>query len=1160
MSSATSDYLQLREMLDRINEVVREFEVKCSRGDPECHETNFMFKIEEVLKSCIWSRFNIEPSYEYKVRVREGFVVRHYGRIDAYYGLVFFEYKTPIPGLKSDDVRRNTIERIKEDYIPGLLKDNNVMGLVNRIRAKGLKPLIVGIIFDGRRLVFIEYDVDANTCRIEPEIGYYELTIDTLRRVIRTVLATCRRKLDATILASEFGYKSAVARKLVTALYRKLKNIEEVGGRPLDLFNEWRKTISIAYPIGGELSRIAGDYGITEENVDGVKLFFAVQTYYALILKVLGAEVASRFYDSALTSFIDQLRRKIRSNKELLQELRIFEFGGPPRWYGIKNLLEGQLFSWYLDVWDDELYEAVKALIRELSEFDVESLELDLRLARDVFKLLYEELVPRREVRQKLGIYTTPDWLAEFILDKLGLTIENMLRLAEEKGDPLAPLDIRILDPGVGTGTFLTLYIQRLGEYLRRKFNSRIPEDKARDALKRITRNVMGFDIDALALMTARVNYLIALASTGLLPYKGGTSIEIPIHIANSIVPVEFLVTLAERRGLELYKIETSVDTFMLPVNVVSRLDRLLDLIEEWLDKNSECSTKVITRELEQSMEEASIICRDFYDRLLNLKRQNRDTIWISIVKSYLLPLQLGGAFDYVVGNPPWLSYRYVADPNYQEKILKPLIKDEYKLTREPELITQIEMATLFFIRCVDKFLKDGGRIGFVMPRAVFSADQHDKFRRAKVEKVKFGIEIIIDAENVKPLFYVPTCSIIATKGIDHKSSIHAEVINGELPENRHKVMPLSEALRMLKVESKELYLNTIGERSFWSYKRFILRAEKSYYYDKFRNGATIYPRAYWLVDIVDNAHPHIVIVRSSRRVRRRESKVIQELGPRPVERDYLYGVLTASELVPFYHLLPNVAVLPIRPGVATYQILGREVLRRVGHKHIAEWLNEVEKLWEEHRGAKAERMSIYEWLDYQRKLTSQNPKTKYRVVYNTSGTHLVASVVEVKPLMLENVNLNDVIVDYTLYLTHTNIEDEAHYLAAVLNSTIINEFIKPMQPKGEFGERHICKKPLELPIPEYNSRNSIHRRLAELGRLCRDKVKVNLDRLLKEASYDRVLEEKGVLDPRQLGILRQRVRHLLIEELGEIDELTLKLLENMSSEPRGLLKYGNKT
>jgi hypothetical protein len=38
---------------------------------------------------------DIKPEYEYRVHINEGFVSRHYGRIDAYYGLVLFEYEKP---------------------------------------------------------------------------------------------------------------------------------------------------------------------------------------------------------------------------------------------------------------------------------------------------------------------------------------------------------------------------------------------------------------------------------------------------------------------------------------------------------------------------------------------------------------------------------------------------------------------------------------------------------------------------------------------------------------------------------------------------------------------------------------------------------------------------------------------------------------------------------------------------------------------------------------------------------------------------------------------------------------------------------------------------------------------------------------------------------
>jgi hypothetical protein len=56
-------------------------------------------------------------------------------------------------------------------------------------------------------------------------------------------------------------------------------------GKAIIFFEEWRKPATYAYPLsGGELRKIAGYYGFTEKEareVDGVKLFYAIQSYYA---------------------------------------------------------------------------------------------------------------------------------------------------------------------------------------------------------------------------------------------------------------------------------------------------------------------------------------------------------------------------------------------------------------------------------------------------------------------------------------------------------------------------------------------------------------------------------------------------------------------------------------------------------------------------------------------------------------------------------------------------------------------------------------------------------------------------------------------------------------------------------------------------------------
>jgi SAM-dependent methyltransferase len=111
----------------------------------------------------------------------------------------------------------------------------------------------------------------------------------------------------------------------------------------------------------------------------------------------------------------------------------------------------------------------------------------------DIFKSPYQSLVPR-EVRHALGEYYTPDWLAELILDEAGYD-----------GAP----GKRLLDPSCGTGTFLVLAIRRAKEHGRAR------GEPAAETARRILADVRGFEVNPLAAMAARANYLLALGEEG---------------------------------------------------------------------------------------------------------------------------------------------------------------------------------------------------------------------------------------------------------------------------------------------------------------------------------------------------------------------------------------------------------------------------------------------------------------------------------------------------------------------------------------------------------------------------------------------------------------------------------------------------------------------
>lgn len=152
------------------------------------------------------------------------------------------------------------------------------------------------------------------------------------------------------------------------------------------------------------------------------------------------------------------------------------------------------------------------------------------------------------------------------------------------------------------------------------------------------------------------------------------------------------------------------------------------------------------------------------------------------------------------------------------------------------------------------------------------------------------------------------------------------------------------------------------------------------------------------------------------------------------------------------------------------------------GYRDAARWFQTAETMWTEHRGAKTTH-SLSEWLDYQNKLSRQNPESHWTVMYNALGTNVSAA-------LYDQTSGHRVVVDYKTYFMDVATRTEGLYLVGVFNSDAVNDAIKPFQPKGLMGERGVERLPLELPIPPFDPENALHREIAELAGVAADKVK----------------------------------------------------------------------
>lgn len=564
---------------------------------------------------------------------------------------------------------------------------------------------------DGFKVGFVRYSVRLRDWDVEKPVVVNRYSVLKLLEAIRGL---ARKPLDADLLIKDLGPGSKVAKDAVNVFYKRILNAKT--GRSRMLFDDWRRVFSQVCAYSPEkIKGLEEVYGIAKDKVDYEALLFAVHTYYALVMKLLAAEAAVLFGGFFLKSYTRKLESAYLKSADLLWgELKELEEGGIFVNLGIENFLEADYFAWYLDEWDDEVANAVIGVVKKLSEYEPGTAELEPDVIRDLFKRLYQNLVPKK-IRHDLGEYYTPDWLAELLLNEVGFTVENFEKIAKEKGAE-APLDLRLLDPACGSGTFLVLAIKRVKEYAIEHFL----EEKA---LGKIVKNVVGFDLNPLAVMASRANYLLAL---GELIRVATVHIELPVYFADSI--------LAERKstfaGLE-YVLKTAVGIFSIPVGVVEKgiFGKALSLIENCIHQSYSRKEfeKRVLNELKVLNENEVVALTNLFAQLYNLEKAGKNRIWTRVLKNSFAPLFMG-KFDVVVGNPPWIAWENLPS-DYRDQI-KQFFGRYQLIPKKIQAQVKLDLSMLFSYVSIDKYLKEKGIFGFLITQTVFVSIAGGGFRR----------------------------------------------------------------------------------------------------------------------------------------------------------------------------------------------------------------------------------------------------------------------------------------------------------------------------------------------------------------------------------------------------------------------------------------------
>jgi SAM-dependent methyltransferase len=700
----------------------------------------------------------------------------------------------------------------------------------------------------------------------------------------------------------------------------------------------------------------------------------------------------------------------------------------------LNGVVEADFFDWPIDTPDGDRF--VSALARRIARFDWSEVD------HDILKTLYESVIDA-DTRKHLGEYYTPDWLAEGVVEE---TVT-------------APLEQRVLDPACGSGTFLFWAIRR---YLRAAEAAGMSRE---DVISGLVTHVAGIDLHPVAVALARVTYLLAIGSRYLEGERPPFSV--PVYLGDSL-RWEQNDTLFARGGITIFTTDQAelVDRELhFPERVIADADRFDQLIAELASRASSRERgsprpsvdSILRRRAVHPDDRESLVA--VFNALCDLHDERRDHIWGYYVRNLARPAwftQPENQVDVIVGNPPWLSYRFM--PERMQALYRGM-SEQRNLWAGGKVSTHQDLSDLFVVRATEQYLHAGGKFGFVMPAAVLSRRQFEGFRQGSYDSPEVAVGIAFDQpwdlRGVAPdIFPVP-----------------AAVVFGQRSSKPAKMPATSTAMkgRVARLGSRWGDAASQLSRTEVSVAGGERGEVLSPYAERFYQGAILIPRVLLTVDDMP-AGPlgtptgtrHVTSHRSS--LEKAPWKSVDSLEGN-VETRFLHQTLFGTDIAPFRLLDPGVqSVIPWTGG----GLIDGSDPRIEEYPGLSRWWREAEERWE-HGRSKSTKLSLREQIDYYGKLSNQFPLQPHRILYTKSGIRIAAA----------RLDGSQGIVDHTLYWAAVDSIEEGRYLVAILNSDVIHEKIEPLMSEGLFGKRHVDKYVFSVPFPTFDPDEDLHRAIA---------------------------------------------------------------------------------
>lgn len=1017
------------------------------------------------------------------------------GRADSIYSNLIFEFKKP---------NKFSSQKGVDEAIFG--RDDKDRGLYSYLVNFSLEELgkgdneyfdyillsKVGVAFDGKTFIFFRYKasneninlfIENKTKKFPENINQnrklsYEIEKVTnfdlgIKKLLLFIRSTQRKRLSSENLLKSFSSASEISKTSILYLYDLLNNNLKTNTRIKTLFDEWNRIFGDIYgKEETDFTKFRGDlikmYSLPE-NIEIRNVLFILQTYYSIVIKLLIHNLLE-----SLTNPTQKAKKPTYKN-----ELTSLFSGNHYTNYYIENFFEIHFFEWFILAEDLEM-NFINDIISELDTFETTASVIKPEVVGDVLKKVYADLIPRG-LRHLLGEYYTPDWLVDFTIEK-------------SKYD--CGIDTTILDPTCGSGAFLTHIIKQYSEKYKNKINPNT-------LIENITKNIVGFDINPIAVISAKANYILALGDITQLEKE----ISIPVYMCDSIlVPTVHAKQKAQKHTIE---IATVVGTFEIPV---------FDTREEndyFLKTASSCILKDYTSfdEFNKliSSEKKIVIdtekleyAKKFYDKLYTLHLSGKNGFWPIILKNSFAPLFSQSKFDVIVGNPPWITWKAMSDTYRTSTLDIWLSYGIFEKSAYDKITSHDDFAMAVTYVSIDHYLKDNGITAFVLPQTfVKSSKGGEGFRKFTITRddlaTPFSIIEVYDMVEIKP--FLGEASNRTAVYIFEKNKIMTYPMTNYFEsyhlgkdkiafENSYDVVKT-------KLGFHQLSAQPINDdiRSPWLTVKNSLYANLSKYLGKspYKGRKGIEPcgaKGIYLVNITKNVGNHIHIENIIERSRLEKAK---ELGvfPAVVEKELVYPMVGGRNIDKWginsylYIVVPHHAT-----GDGIYRGIEEKELK-ITYKKTYEWLFYFKDLLLETRIRSAKFFDKDKYPFYRLDNVGDYTFKPFKVLWREQSREMTATVVSSidDQFLGKKVVVSDSKVLYVSFDT----ELEAHYLCGILNSDLIGDIIEAYTIDTQRGV-DIVKN---INIPKFDNTNAKHLEMSNLSKQAHkcyiQKDKVNL-------------------------------------------------------------------